>query len=263
MKDINPLAIVEVALKASNIVMKCYNKEQFETKRKIDNSYVTSADIASSKSIISGLNKLHPDTPVVSEENDEAVNADIVRNSKKFWLIDPIDGTWSFVNRSGDFVINIALIDDGKPIFGVISAPLVKSTYYNDNAGKVYKLERNNLTEVRPNRQFNDGGYDFLISDINMNQRTQDFVASHQVKTLTPVPSAYKFALMVEGKGDIYPRFKPTYIWDTAAGHALLLATGGEIYDATAYKPLVYNGNLKNPNFVATVDTKIKLVMGR
>ncbi len=252
---IDPTKIVQVAIKASELVMSYYNKGYAEVKSKKDNSPVTEADYESSALITESLYKLDPYIPVISEEGDDQQGLGIIKRSDLYWLVDPIDGTWSFIRRNGAFVINIALVKDGNPIFGVISSPLHGSTYYNDES-HVYKIEYGKTRQVHPNRDFSNG-LDFLVSDSNLCQSAQDFLGKHTVKTLTPIPSAYKFALMVEGQGDIYPRFKPTYTWDTAAGHALLKSVGGDIYDING-SPLQYNKTLLNPNFIAVVDTKLK-----
>jgi 3'(2'), 5'-bisphosphate nucleotidase len=254
---LDPLNIVRIANEASNLVMRYYNSsESVEMEHKSDNSPVTIADHKSSMLIVERLYELDPSIPVVSEEGKKCENIDIIRSSDIFWLIDPIDGTWSFIKRSGIFVINIALIEYGEPTFGIISYPITGTTYYShDNCA--YKIQHSTPEQVHPNRNFN-GGLDILVSDSNLNQRTQDFINRYEVKTLTPIPSAYKFALMAEGKGDIYPRFKPTYTWDTASGHAILKACGGEIYGPNV-QPLKYNDGLLNPDFVAVADASIKV----
>lgn len=251
---LDPLKITQIAMEASKIVMRHYNAESVEIESKDDNSPVTIADHESSVFITEQLHKLYPNIPVISEEGNNNLNIDIVKGSDLFWLVDPIDGTWSFIRHNGAFVINIALVQGGEPIFGVINAPLHNATYYNDG-GSVYKIESGAARQVLPNRDFSNG-LDFLVSDSNLCQGAQDLISGYNIKTLTPIPSAYKFALMVEGQGDIYPRFKPTYAWDTAAGHALLKAVGGEIYGLDGL-PLKYNQRLLNPNFVAVVDKRI------
>lgn len=256
MLNINPQIVVEIIIEASKLLMRYYSKRDISIMSKKDNSCVSNADLASNELISNSLTKIYPSIPIISEENNEGDNLKIIRNQSTFWLIDPIDGTWSFLNKSGDFVINVALIENGRSIFGVIGCPLKKEIYYNYQ-NKIYKLSDNSLDHVMPNTDFS-AGYDFLISDINMNQSVQDFVNSYKIKTLTPISSAYKFALMCDGKGDIYPRFKPTYIWDTAAGHALLNCIGGDIFK-TNLKSLRYNEKLLNPNFIAVINTNIPI----
>jgi 3'(2'), 5'-bisphosphate nucleotidase len=253
---INPVQIAEIAIDASKIALKHYGLDDLEVKSKEDHSPVTAADIEISEFITKRLIAIDPSIPVISEEDNQTLNLYVIRNSDLFWLVDPIDGTWSFINRDGVFVINIALIKNGDPILGIINSPLHGSTYYNLD-DSVYKIENAANTALNPKRNFSKG-LDFLVSDSNLCQRSQDFLSRYKVKTLSPVPSAYKFALMVEGQGDIYPRFKPTFSWDTASGHALLKAVGGEIFSPNA-TPLKYNHTLRNPNFVAVADATIKV----
>ncbi|MFI4983723.1 MAG: 3'(2'),5'-bisphosphate nucleotidase CysQ [Rickettsiales bacterium] len=244
--------VVKAAQKAGEIILEYY-KGDIEIVRKADNSPVTVADKHSSEYIIGVLEKLHPEIPVISEENDDKQNLAILHKHKLFWLIDPLDGTWVFINKKGTFTVNIALVEDGVPIFGVVYSPLDKATYYNDETA-AYKIHNKITKKIHPKVPGIEG-YDFLVSNVNVNQSTADFIAKYKVNTITPIPSSIKLVLLAEGSGDIYPRFKPTYSWDTAAGHAVLRAVGGEVYD-TSGKPLVYNRKtLLNPSFIAVSNT--------
>lgn len=250
--------VVKAAQKAGEIILEHYHDE-IEIIRKSDNSPVTIADKLSSEYIIKVLQKLHPKIAIISEENDEKENLQILRKHTLFWLIDPLDGTWVFINKKGTFTVNIALIEDGVPIFGVLHSPLDGTTYYNDEKS-AYKIHKNSCKKIQakiPGKE----GYDFLVSNVNLNQSTSDFIAKYKVNTITPIPSSIKLALLAEGKGDIYPRFKPTFSWDTAAGHAILKAVGGEVYDTTG-KPLIYNRKtLLNPSFIAVSDKRKVVVL--
>lgn len=245
--------IVVAAKQAGDIILEHYNDE-IEVIQKSDNSPVTLADKLSSEYIITVLEKLHPKIPIISEENDEKENLKILHKHKLFWLIDPLDGTWVFINKKGTFTVNIALIEDGAPIFGVLHSPLDNATYYNDEVS-AYKVTKKGCKKIQPKIPSKEG-YDFLVSNVNINQSTSDFIGKYRVNTITPIPSSIKLALLAEGKGDIYPRYKPTYSWDTAAGHAILRAVGGEVYDISG-EPLVYNREtLLNPSFIAVADSK-------
>jgi 3'(2'), 5'-bisphosphate nucleotidase len=238
------------ALEASEIVMMHYEAPESNVGRKKDNSPVTKADLESSEHISASLKKLYSDVPVVSEENDEEINKKIIKESRVFWLIDPIDGTWSFIKRRGYFVINIALVIDGSPSWGLIESPLTNETFYmNEDYKCSYRDENFNQSIINYEKDYSNG-HDFLVSHQNLDQRTQDFIDRYQVKTITPIASAYKFGLLVNGIGDIYPRFKRTCIWDTASGHAMLKAAGGEIFNPLG-EVLVYNKDIINPDFIA------------
>lgn len=252
-----PQQIADIAKRAGAIVMSYYKKEGLDKSQKEDFSPVTEADIHSSEFIISELFKITPSIPVISEENDAEINLNIMKTSNQFWLIDPIDGTWSFIKGEGEFTVNIALILDGKPVFGVVYAPLSDTNYFNDMKGKAFKDDGFKVSEILPNRNY-DQGIDFLVSHQNLNQKMQDFVSKFEIKTITPIPSSIKLALMSEGKGDIYPRFKPTSIWDTASGDAILRELGGGIINAYNGEDLAYNQKIENPHFIAYSSVTLK-----
>ena len=252
-----PKEVADIAKRAGSIVMTYYKKEDLDKSRKEDFSPVTEADIHSSEFIISELGRITPEIPVVSEENKAQDNLKIMNNCDEFWLIDPIDGTWSFIKGEGEFTVNIALIFQGKPIFGVVFSPLNNTNYYNDMKGKAFKDIDGIVTEISPNRSHTDG-IDFLVSHQNLNQKMQDFVSLFEIRTITPIPSSIKLALMAEGKGDIYPRFKPTSIWDTASGDAILRELGGGIVNAYTKTELVYNQQIENPHFIAYSNPALK-----
>ena len=254
--DIND--INKLAMKAGELIMQYYSHNEIIMKRKVDGSPVTEADIASSDLIIKSLQKLTPNIQVVSEEMPLEINLNIIKSAKLFWLIDPIDGTWSFIRKNGIFTVNIALIENGVPILGVIYSPLESINYYSDFNNDAFKAKDKKITQIQSNKIFTNG-YDFLVSDQNLNQHIQDFINCYPIKTITPIPSSIKFALIADSKGDIYPRFKPTSIWDTAAGHAILKAAGGEVYNLNSL-PLIYNQQIDNPNFVAIASKKIELI---
>lgn len=238
------------ALEASEIIMMHYDNTEVKASRKRDNSPVTEADLASNQHITAALKQLYPDIPVVSEEGDEAENLKLIKQAPVYWLIDPLDGTWSFIKRRGYFVINIALMVNGIPSWGLIESPLTNETFYlNEEYKCYYRNEKNAHMQLAYTKDYT-AGYDFVVSHQNLDQTSEDFIRRYKIKTITPIASALKFGLLVNGIGDIYPRFQRTCIWDTAAGHALLLANGGEILDLNG-KQLVYTESLLNPNFVA------------
>ncbi len=247
--------IVEIARSAGDIIMKFYAQPSVDIERKDDKSPVTLADKKASEFIDKELNSIHKHIAFISEEADLGYNLDLMKKSKSFWLIDPIDGTWSFIRKKGVFTVNIALIQNGEPIFGVIHSPLDGNTYYNIPADGAFKTDGVQTLQISPNFKAKTD-FDFLVSHQNLNQKTTDFINKFKVKTITPIPSSIKLCMLSEGIGDIYPRFKPTYIWDTAAGHAILREVGGEIYSEQGDK-LKYNKQLENPNFIAVSSTQI------
>lgn len=251
--NINIKKVLGIAHSAAQLLLDYYDVEDLEVERKGDNSPVTVADKESSQFISEELKKIYPNIPVVSEENDKELSLNIIKKCPKFWLVDPLDGTWSFIQKKSYFTINIALVKDGKPIWGLIQSPIFKTAYYIDEKGKAVKSEGKSVVKML-SKKISKAGIDFLVSNRNLDQKLQDFISYFKVKTITPVPGAIKFALMSEGKGDIYPRFRATGLWDTAAGQALLNAVGGEVFDIKGH-PLRYNGvSLNNPDFIAVTD---------
>jgi 3'(2'), 5'-bisphosphate nucleotidase len=247
--------IVQIARDAGDIIMKYYEQSDIDIEQKDDKSPVTIADKKSSEFIVKELHKIHKNIPAISEEADANYNLDLMLKNKAYWLIDPIDGTWSFIRKRGVFTVNIGFIQNGQPIFGVIHSPLDGFTYYNIPTEGAFKTDGIQTNVINPNIN-NSGEYDFLVSHQNINQKTTDFVNKYKVKTITPIPSSIKLCMLAEGNGDIYPRFKPTYVWDTAAGHAILKEVGGEVYNAKG-QPLTYATQLENPSFVAVASSSI------
>jgi 3'(2'), 5'-bisphosphate nucleotidase len=226
------------------------NKNYLKLTGTPDKSPVTKADIQSSDYITSELQKFFPDIPIISEEHTDKANLNIIKKNKLYWLIDPLDGTWAFIKKRGAFTVNIALIDDGKPIFGLLYSPLHNTCYYS--SGKtVVRISELEKSIIHPFRDTNKRVFDFLVSRKILIPELTAFINQFDVCTITQASAAYKFCMMVDNKGDIYPRLKATCLWDVAAGHALLNALGGEIYDLEG-SILTYNhDSLINPHFVA------------
>ncbi|MGM5485308.1 MAG: 3'(2'),5'-bisphosphate nucleotidase CysQ [Nanobdellota archaeon] len=234
--------IKDIARKAGEKTLEIYNKD-FETEYKDDKSPLTEADLASNEVIVDGLKKIS-DHPILSEETKE-VDHEERKGWDKFWLIDPLDGTKEFIKRNGEFTVNIALIEDGEPTFGVVYVPVKDQMYYSYN-GKSYLdgeelpfgKERDNFVVVASRSHFNDETKEYI------EKITSDY-------ELISRGSSLKLCAVAEGSADIYPRLGPTMEWDTAAAHAVVRGAGREVYDVSTNKPLKYNKeSLKNPFFV-------------
>lgn len=219
---------------------------------KEDDSPVTIADKEASEFIINELAKITPDIPVVSEEQDDALNVSAAQTNR-FWLIDPLDGTKSFIRKSGDFTVNIALIEHGAPVGGAIYAPLTRTSYFTAEDAKAYKQIGDNLPTSIKTRPVPPTGQVVLTSHSHQNSETEAYIeALPNVRELKPVSSSLKFCVVAEGRADIYPRFGPTMQWDVGAGHAILKAAGGliELPDGS---PFTYpQDTFKNPFFIAS-----------
>lgn len=245
--------LVALAAEAGEAILEIYRGD-FDVSHKGDDSPLTAADLAAHERIEAGLAKLTPEIPRLSEEGGDTPYA-TRRTWRRYWLIDPLDGTKEFIKRNGQFTVNIALIEDGEPVLGVVHAPDLAITWYG-SAGRGAFLRR-------------DGGPpEALRTDAARTARPRVLVSrSHRgpevdallerLPDYEPVVmgSSLKFCVIAEGEADFYPRLGPTSEWDTAAGHAVLAAAGGQVTDTTG-APLRYNAkdSLLNPHFLAFGD---------
>ncbi len=241
--------ILAIAEEAGKIIMPFY-QDGMDVMHKDDNSPVTKADLAANHYIIEQLHKLTPDIPVISEENE----CDPNRNDYPlFWCVDPLDGTKSFIKRKGDFTVNIALIENGKPIGGAVVVPAMKISYYVGDDGQAYRKENHAQSHLIKTRGVPEDGVTVVASRSHADEKTMAYIESlPKVANQVSVASSIKFCMVAEGHADVYPRFGPTCIWDTAAGHAVLKAAGGEVINTQTNLPLTYSALvLLNPFFIA------------
>ncbi|MBC8755351.1 3'(2'),5'-bisphosphate nucleotidase CysQ [Kordia sp. YSTF-M3] len=252
---------IEASVNAGALIMDIYENQIVEVETKADNSPVTIADQKANDYIEEALQSTG--IPVMSEEGEHA-KFEVRKNWNQCWIVDPLDGTKEFIKRNGEFTVNIALVENGKPILGVIYIPAQKALYYAITAEqKAFKIElaEHNITadmlqhavEIFP---ANESDVITITSSRSYtNQQIFDLIAKfegEQKQTkLIKAGSSLKFCLMAEGKASYYPRYAPTMEWDTAAGHAICNAVGLEAYDLETNKPLKYNKeNLLNPWFL-------------
>ena len=247
--------VIKIAEGAGDIILDIYeNLHDFEIEKKSDSSPLTIADKKSHEFIKSKLKEITPDIPILSEEGKD-IPYEIRKDWKLFWLIDPLDGTKEFIKRNGEFTVNIALIKDRSPMFGVINVPVQKTTYYAIKNEGAYKKTENSVEKISVSN-FDPHNIRVVASRSHMNEDTKIFIENLERKygnvTVVSAGSSLKFCLVAEGKADIYPRFGPTMGWDTAAGHAIVEAAGGKVIRVNGV-PLTYNKTeLLNPYFIAT-----------
>lgn len=221
-------AICQLAREAGEVIMQVYDgNSPIDVNRKTDDSPVTAADIAAHKVIVKGLQALTPDIPVLSEEDPPVW--DVRQHWQRYWLVDPLDGTKEFIKRNGEFTVNIALIEEGKPVLGVVYAPVLK-VMYSAAEGKAWKEENNirnpiQVREARPPRVVISRSH--AANDTELKEYLEQ-MGEHQT---TAIGSSLKFCLVAEGEAQLYPRFGPTSVWDTAAGHAVAVAAGAHVHD--------------------------------
>jgi 3'(2'), 5'-bisphosphate nucleotidase len=238
--------IIKIAALAGSKILEVYNNEflfKNNIEKKDDNSPLTLADKRSHDLIFEELTKLTPDIPIISEEGEaDSFPYEKRRNWTRFWLVDPLDGTKEFIKRNGEFTVNIALIENGIPILGVIQIPCSGTVYYADNTG-AYKLENTTV----PQRIFVNNKKSGLISIASRSHRGEsemEFLNKFNITGSISAGSSIKFCYVAEGKADIYYREGHTMEWDTAAGQIIVEKAGGEV------KPLQYNKPvLRNDTF--------------
>jgi len=241
-------AVTPLIREAGALVMRVYATD-FQVEIKGDESPVTVADQLAEKAIFEGLKRIAPDIPVVGEEAASA--GDIPDVSSRFWLVDPIDGTKEFINRNGEFTVNIALVDQGVPVLGLVLAPAL-DTLYAGGAGLGAWVEVGGQRRAIHARPVPVDGLTVVGSRHHGNDTAVDaFLAGRKVAAHRMVGSSLKLCLLAEGLADVYPRFGRTMEWDTAAGDAVLRAAGGMV-KTIAGTPLGYaKPGFENPDFAA------------
>jgi 3'(2'), 5'-bisphosphate nucleotidase len=244
--------INNAALQAGGLIMQyrhTWLAEGFDVDVKGDNSPVTQADKAADAYICKVLRDLTPDIPIISEEGTQHQYA---AQDGLFWCVDPLDGTKTFVRGGKNFTVNIALVHNFMPVFGVIYAPAHGQLYYGSvSDDHAYKSEHGKEISITT-RTASLSGLTAYVSKNHGSAMSAQLHADYNITESIPASSSIKFCRLAEGLGDIYPRFGPTMEWDTAAGHAILLAAGGRIDVMTDHAPLCYSKRgFLNPNFVA------------
>lgn len=261
MKDAYKQAIL-AAIEGGREILNIYNTD-FEVEYKGDNSPLTLADQKANEAIVEILKPLN--IPMISEENKNKTFNER-QNWSQCWIIDPLDGTKEFVKRNGEFTVNIALVNNQKPTFGVIYVPVTKELFVGlVEENKVYKLMwdgqksfEDNFIDAELLNPSESAKMRVVGSRSHMNEDTQQFIDNLKTKQSKPVEivskgSSLKFCLVAEGLADVYPRFAPTMEWDTAAGQAICEAVGLEVIDQKTQKPMVYNReNLLNNHFLVS-----------
>ena len=259
------LEVINAAIQAGLKILEVYNSNDFDVSYKEGDMPLTRADLAANKIIQRVLEPTG--IPIISEEN-KATDYSIRKDWEKCWIVDPLDGTKEFIKRNGDFTVNVALIEKGKPVFGIIYVPVSTELFIGDvKEQKAYKIRTtksfdsiNELTqnykEIRPSK--NSDIIRVVGSKSHMNDATQEFVdnlksSSQKEVEIVSRGSSLKFCLVASGEADVYPRYAPTMEWDTAAGQAICEAVGLQVLDKTTNAPLLYNReDLLNPYFLVT-----------
>ena len=248
-------AMVAAAVEAGRAAHEIYIAG-FEVQRKADHSPVTQADHAAEAIILERLRHAAPEVPIVAEEEVAAGRQPAI--GSQFFLVDPLDGTKEFIQRIGDFTVNIALVRDGVPVMGVVYAP-VTSGLFIGNAADGWAQRSHQPTDSRASaartpirvRAAPARGLTVVVSRSHATPETETYLAQYSVAERVSVGSSLKFCLVAAGEADLYPRLGPTMEWDTAAGQAVLVAAGGTVL-APGGAPLEYGKpGLRNSHFIA------------
>ena len=244
----------DLALQAGDAIMEIYLHGDIAIETKIDASPVTNADKAADTIICQGLKKAFPNIAVVTEEKLESH----FLKTDNFILVDPLDGTKEFINKTGEFTVNIAYIQNGSPTHGVVYAPAIKRLFSTDHNSKSYETvkssAKNGQIISKPLRVSapDASALTVIVSKSHINIETKEYIAKYSVSNFKNAGSSLKFCLIANGEADFYPRLGRTMEWDTAAGHAILLGAGGYVTNLLAKEPLYYGKpSFENPFFVA------------
>ncbi|MCO4762156.1 MAG: 3'(2'),5'-bisphosphate nucleotidase CysQ [Myxococcales bacterium] len=250
-------ALVDLCQRAATDILAVYERAIAVT-TKDDNSPLTAADLASHNAIVHGLSQLTPTIPILSEESAH-IPWSIRRTWQRFWLVDPLDGTKEFIKRNGEFTVNIALIDAGVPVLGIVQQPVSgqwhlghvgvglwrgRGAWQGDPTSPERLRQRRAAPQLR-----------VAVSRSHPSARLETLLKVWSITARVPLGSSLKFCRMVDGDIDAYPRLGPTCGWDTAAAHAVVVAGGGCVVDANG-EPLRYNqaDSVLNPHFLALAD---------
>lgn len=249
-------ALARIAVHAGAVIDRLY-REGCAVARKADESPVTEADRAAEAVILAGLGILAPDLPVVAEES--AADGHVPQIGRVFALVDPLDGTKEFLTRSGEFTVNIAIVVDGMPVMGVVYAPAISRLWVAD-AGRAWAADVSPGADIPADRvnlmvrAQPAHGLTAIISRSHGAPDAEAYLAQFEIAESISAGSSLKFCRVAEGAADIYPRFGRTMEWDTAAGHAVVLAAGGAV-SLLDGSPLRYGKSdrgFDNPAFVVT-----------
>lgn len=230
--------LIPAAQAAGQAIMRLYAQGgNLTVYHKEDASPFTQADLAAEAILIAALRGLTPDIPIVAEESAPHGAADGRRDV--FWLVDPLDGTKEFLNRTGEFTVNLALVQNRKPIFGLIQWPVTEQIYVTPAQNLAKRIDAPGRETILAMRPPPAEGYDILVSRSHADGRLADLLSGIAVRAVRSAGSSLKFCRLAEGTADLYIRTGPTSEWDTAAGHALLQAAGGQVCGLDG-APLVY-----------------------
>ena len=238
-----------IARTAGDTIMAIYS-QPFTVEYKGDESPLTAADKGAHEVIVQALAGLTPDIPVLSEESGPEVMG-LRHGWSRYWLVDPLDGTKEFVSRNGEFTVNIALIEDGKPLWGLVYAPVLDRLWYGGKGMGAWRVADGKREAIQTLPHQEGSPWRVVGSRNHLSRETLDYLAPFGDIELVSMGSSLKFCIIAEGGAELYPRLAPTCEWDTAAAQAVLEGAGGAVTRLDG-SPLAYNKpDILNPWFVA------------
>jgi 3'(2'), 5'-bisphosphate nucleotidase len=244
-----PIALT-AAEKGAQEILTVYHTADFTVEAKADHSPLTQADKRAHHAIVAGLER--SGLPVLSEEG-KSIPFSERKSWSRFWMVDPLDGTKEFIKRNGEFTVNIALIENGVPVLGVVGVPVTGEVYYGAVGVGAFKKSAgvNTKLPARDALNLNATGLRVVASRSHLTTETQQFIDTLKAPTLVSKGSSLKFLMLADGQADVYPRYAPTMEWDTAAAHAVVNQCGIKVLQYGSNQELVYNKeNLLNPYFI-------------
>ena len=248
--EIKKQELIDLAKKAGQAILDIYNDSELsgDVDYKDDNSPLTLADKASHEVIMKGLKDLYPHIPIISEEGS-AIAYETRKDYDYYWLVDPLDGTKEFINRNGQFTVNIALIKKHTPVAGFIFCPALDTLYVGIKGVEAFKEDKEGISKLQVNNA--KGERVAVRSKSHASPEEEGVLKEYNVVNDISVGSSLKFCMVAEGKADVYYRHGPTMEWDTAAGQAVLESAGGKVLKGTGPDTFTYNKeNLLNGSFL-------------
>lgn len=247
-------AVTEIADRAGKVILEVYETD-FDVRRKDDNSPVTEADERAEALILPALRSLLPGIPAIGEEAVSQGNADAVAGDV-FWLVDPVDGTKEFLRRSGEFTVNIALVENGISVLGVVTAPALDRGFRACGPGTAERREGaaqdgNGWQPIAVRSIPDDGAVVASSRSHGDRAKIEELLSDENIRDHVTAGSSLKFCLLADGSADIYPRYGPTSEWDTAAGHAVLAGAGGSVRTLDDAELSYGKPGWRNPEFIA------------
>ena len=242
--------LVQLTNDAGKVILDIYHSDDFGIENKADASPVTAADLAAHHFLMDGLKRLTPHIPVVSEEDADSLT--IPHYNACYWLIDPLDGTKEFISKNGEFTVNLALIENKKPSFGLVGVPVANAVYWGGNTLDAFKQIQTKVSiPSLINCSDTQNPLRVLASKSHLNNATKELIESLGPVTLIQAGSSLKFIRIAEGLADYYPRLAPTCEWDTAAAQAVLEGAGGSVTQANGEAMQYGKTGILNPHFIA------------